>query len=104
MEDIHLAAVLDCPRKSKGIIELFVYPSEETEGHRKTYVLLENQDMDHFGILDGKKERGRSPFTETRMRTRMSARDILGFLSSWSECCLTRQAESDGEVASPRGS
>ena len=67
-------------------------------------VLLENQDMDHFGLLDGKKERGRSPFTETRMRTRMSARDILGFLSSWSECCLTRQAESDGEVASPRGS
>lgn len=62
-------------------------------------VLLEIQDMGHFGILDGKKQRGRSPFIETRM----SARDILGFLSPWSECRLTRWVESDGEVASPRG-
>ena len=63
-------------------------------------VLLENQDMDHFGILNGKEQRGRSPFIETRM----SARDILGFLSPWSEHRLTKQVESDGEVASPRGS
>ena len=65
----------------------------------QTEVLLEIQDMDHFDILDGKKQRGRSPFIETRM----SARDIVGFLSPWSECHLTRWVESDGEVASPRG-
>ena len=56
--------------------------------------------MDHFGILNGKEQRGRRPFIETRM----SARDILGFLSPWSEHRLTKQVESDGEVASPRGS
>ena len=55
-------------------------------------VLLENQDMDHFGILNGKEQRGRRPFIETRM----SARDILGFLSPWSEHRLTKQVESDG--------